>query len=127
LNKALAILVFLSLFAQGIVQLGIIGYYQINKDYIAKNLCENRDKPKMKCCGKCYLRKQLKKAEGSNSSKDAPGKIEKAEQLVFIISATEPVSSCLQHLTLSVRNPTNKHLHNYDFLSRVFHPPSFIS
>lgn len=30
---------------------------------ISKTLCENRDKPKMHCNGKCYLVKQLKKEE----------------------------------------------------------------
>ena len=37
--------------------------YQVNKEYISKNLCENKDKPQMKCCGKCHLRKQLAKEE----------------------------------------------------------------
>lgn len=34
--------------------------YQWNKDYIAKWLCVNRDRPEMKCKGKCYLCKKLK-------------------------------------------------------------------
>ncbi len=36
--------------------------YQINKAYIARVLCVNRDKPQLHCDGKCYLDKQLKKA-----------------------------------------------------------------
>ena len=39
----------------------IIEYYA-NYDYIANALCENRDKPYLECNGKCYLEKQLKKA-----------------------------------------------------------------
>jgi hypothetical protein len=30
-----------------------------NQKYIAQNLCENRDKPRLNCCGKCQLRKKL--------------------------------------------------------------------
>ncbi len=35
--------------------------YLLNKDYIAKNLCINKDKPKSCCKGKCYMMKQLQK------------------------------------------------------------------
>lgn len=39
---------------------GIIAHYQLNKEYIARVLCENRDKPQLHCDGKCYLAKRLK-------------------------------------------------------------------
>ena len=35
--------------------------YAINKDYISKYLCINKDKPENLCDGKCYLHEQLKK------------------------------------------------------------------
>lgn len=38
-------------------------YYQANKEYIARVLCENRDKPQLHCDGKCYLAKRLKAAQ----------------------------------------------------------------
>jgi len=41
--------------------------YAVNKDYISKNLCINRDKPHSCCEGKCYLEKQLKKSNDSNN------------------------------------------------------------
>lgn len=34
--------------------------YNVRKDYIASVLCVNRDKPILKCDGKCYLAKKLK-------------------------------------------------------------------
>ena len=40
--------------------------YHANYDYIANVLCENRDKPYLECNGKCYLEKQLKKANHNN-------------------------------------------------------------
>jgi hypothetical protein len=33
--------------------------YAINKEYISKNLCENKDKPMLHCNGHCHLKKQL--------------------------------------------------------------------
>ena len=42
--------------------------YAIFKEYIAKNLCENRNKPKSCCAGKCFLKKELKKNSESGES-----------------------------------------------------------
>lgn len=42
--------------------LPVIEYY-INYDYINEQLCENRDKPYLKCNGTCYLEKQLDKID----------------------------------------------------------------
>ena len=44
----------------------LIEYYS-NKEYIASVLCENRDKPALACNGKCYLEKQLKKANNHDT------------------------------------------------------------
>jgi hypothetical protein len=37
--------------------------FKLNQGYISSVLCENRDKPVLKCNGKCYLTKKLKQAE----------------------------------------------------------------
>lgn len=41
-------------------QWGTISYYHINKEYITRVLCENRDKPQLHCDGHCFLAKKLK-------------------------------------------------------------------
>ena len=43
--------------------------YLVNKDYIAKNLCVNKDNPKSCCKGKCHMVKQLQKTN-QNPEKD---------------------------------------------------------
>lgn len=45
--------------------------YAFNKCYIAKVLCENKDKPRLKCDGKCYLKKQLKASQSNSSSTES--------------------------------------------------------
>lgn len=35
--------------------------YWANQEFIAQNLCENRDEPVMECNGKCHLKKELDK------------------------------------------------------------------
>lgn len=44
-------------------QWGTIAYYQVNKQYITRVLCQNRDKPQLHCNGKCYLAKKLKEQQ----------------------------------------------------------------
>ncbi|MGM9507924.1 hypothetical protein ACS5NO_09360 [Larkinella sp. GY13] len=41
-------------------QWGTIAYFQLNKEYIARVLCENRDRPELHCDGQCYLARRLK-------------------------------------------------------------------
>lgn len=47
-------------------------YFKLNESRIAKELCENKDKPVLKCNGKCYLAKQLKKAELQEDDQKTP-------------------------------------------------------
>ena len=51
-----------SIIAQGMINLALCAYYQVNKKQIAETLCVNKNKPSLHCDGKCYLGKQLKKA-----------------------------------------------------------------
>lgn len=44
--------------------------YQINKQYIAENLCVNRTQVKMKCGGKCYLMQQIQAQIDQQQQKD---------------------------------------------------------
>ena len=67
------ILLFLLSF-QVFLKIGIIGYYGINRDYITANFCENISKPEMRCNGKCYLKKQIDKADESENRKQAPSR-----------------------------------------------------
>ena len=46
----------------------IIAEYAINKDYITRNLCVNKERPKLHCNGKCQLAKKLASEENQNSS-----------------------------------------------------------
>lgn len=42
---------------------GTIAYFKLNREYIAKVLCENRKRPELHCDGKCYLAKKLKQQQ----------------------------------------------------------------
>lgn len=63
-------------------RLGLFVCYQLNKEYIAKVLCINRDKPQMRCQGRCYLAKKIK-AQEEQERKAAANSMKAAQELVL--------------------------------------------
>ena len=68
LRKGFAYVLILSILAQTIWQVGILISFEINQDYIAQNLCENREKPELHCNGHCQLFKQLEQTQSPQNS-----------------------------------------------------------
>lgn len=71
MRAALAALLLLLLSTPACLKLGILVWYEANLSYVATTLCENRNRPERHCNGKCYLYKQLAKADG-NTHPDKP-------------------------------------------------------
>jgi hypothetical protein len=51
---------------QTFTQWAIVLEFRLNRDYIAKTLCINKDRPAMKCGGHCQLMKRLAAEEKQN-------------------------------------------------------------
>lgn len=64
---------FLNLYILAILQpvLPIVEYL-VNYNYMKNELCENKEKPILKCHGKCYLEKQVKKLDEPNKGHNIP-------------------------------------------------------
>lgn len=117
-------MLFVSLLTQCVARLGVMGWFELNKDYIAKTLCINRDKPAMKCCGKCYLQKQLKKVDDTDASKKQSDRAGKAEVLVYILPAAIPHNLLSAPAIAAIQHPANQHLYDSRFPTSIFHPPA---
>jgi hypothetical protein len=63
LKIGITILLFIGIGLQNFNRFIIVANYEINKAYITNNFCENKNKPKMACNGKCHLKKQLDKEQ----------------------------------------------------------------
>jgi hypothetical protein len=50
----------------------VFAWFKANQAYVAQTLCENKAKPTSNCKGKCYLAKQLKKADGESQTQKTP-------------------------------------------------------
>jgi hypothetical protein len=57
--------------------------YQVNKDFIAKNLCINRAKPSCCCQGKCYLNKKMAADESDLQAPSKGGQKEETTLQLF--------------------------------------------
>ncbi len=124
MRHAVIILLLLSLSFQSLVKLGVIAWYEINKQYVATVLCENKAKPQMKCNGKCYLKKQLAKAEekSDSKSKNRQHSETRAEAVDFII--TEKVFlSFFTTTAAAIENDYYADTKGIDYSPSIFHPP----
>lgn len=96
--------------------------YQLNKDFIAANLCENRDRPEMHCQGKCHLNKTIEKnseSDHSPSNKSA-GKI---PLLDFFQEHYKLIFELQKSLHQKFESYLNHYTHTYSAV--IFHPPLF--
>ena len=63
LRRFLAYLLIAALVSANFSRLFIYAGFELNRNYIAAHLCENRDKPWLHCNGKCFFMKKVKQAE----------------------------------------------------------------
>ena len=90
MKSVLALVLFIAMQLPLMNQWGAVAYYRVNQDYIAKNLCENRDKPMLDCNGQCYLAKQLKAAE-EKEQKSNSERLAKMPEVVLAFQAIQPI------------------------------------
>lgn len=105
--------------------------FYLNQKEIAAIECENKDRPEMNCNGKCYLAKQLEKADNELEHKK-----EKQEHSISILKLIE-TSVFVENWKLKFEVPafnTEKELASYYYSSSyylllksdIFHPPTVI-
>lgn len=120
MKTIIAYLLFVAFSIQLAGNLITVAAFELNRDFIAKNLCINRDKPKSHCNGKCHLMKELKKEEKKNDSSGNSLK-GKNETIQFFESTIEKL--------LVIESPfkvinffyfENKTL---NYCTSIFHPP----
>ncbi len=88
------IMLFLSISFLIISNQNTIGYlyFKINQNYIAKNLCVQKDEEENLCLGNCYLKaiqKRLKKNSEDSDRKNIPVKYNSSNQIQDIITTNK--------------------------------------
>lgn len=97
--------------------------FVIHQDYIAKNLCENRDKPEMECGGKCVLMQKLKLTENEQEDPQQLPQIVQVELSSFVVNnfCFKAIESPLAEACENLPTPINRveSMYSHD----IFHPP----
>lgn len=63
MHRIIAICLLTALLMNTFSRVAVYSGFKRNRQYIAKTLCENRNKPQLHCNGRCYLAKKIKQAE----------------------------------------------------------------
>jgi hypothetical protein len=121
-RQCTALFLLLAFLASTFSKAVIVVDFYANQEFIAKNLCENKGKPLMHCCGRCQLRKRL--AHEENQDKNNPERrAENKNEVLFMenLSAelTAPLLSCSMF-----SYPTYIGGSPIDQPTGIFHPPA---
>lgn len=102
---------------------GILISYFANKQYIAENLCVNKNNKNLHCNGKCYLIKQLKEAEKKEQSPAQPvSKMYDEELIMDLPETTGSNRKSDAFVSVEVTFLNTKYISH--FSSDIFHPPA---
>ncbi|MEZ5018396.1 MAG: hypothetical protein R2800_15150 [Flavipsychrobacter sp.] len=124
MKHILAIALLISISYQFVAKMGVIAWYEINKEYIAAELCENKDKPQLQCNGKCYLKKQIDKVEdsGDATNKNLPTKNKKTELSEYVLT-TQVLCVCYTSKDIVTFHDKYNAPRGTQYITSVFHPP----
>ncbi len=98
----------------------LIACFDLNKNYVATELCINKNNPATHCNGHCFLNKELNNEERSNNPLNTSSK-EKFEVQLFCIDASNSINVIPVFITTSYT-----YLQNFtaqEVLKTTFHPP----
>jgi hypothetical protein len=88
LQRITAYLLIISLVTVNFSRFFIYAGFELNRNYIATKLCENRNRPWLHCDGKCYFAKKIKQAEDKQASDERQSQ-KSLFQEVYVISSTD--------------------------------------
>lgn len=103
--------------------------FKWNQEYIAETYCENKQRPKLACDGKCYLKKQIEQQQKSEENPLLP----KKGQYIFDFFLTEEkqwfdfsISEQFIHLVESAKTifVLNTTLYSSLWVHEILRPPT---
>lgn len=102
--------------------------YVVVYDYISNVLCENKDKPKMNCNGKCHLMKELAKTSEQEKPISSNKKVASQEHEVLFFQELSSFKTSNLLIGFNAFDSNNySNLYSHLDCKSVFRPPIFIS
>lgn len=107
-------------------KIGVIIDFQINEDFISEVLCINKDKPSLKCNGKCYLSAKLKEAEKQEDTQPAQNQKEIIERVLYVHKKLSDIFSILE-VCIDKNNICYRNIFiDLAFVDDIFQPPKLM-
>lgn len=105
--------------------------FKWNQEYIATTLCENRERPKLECDGKCYLKKQIKEQQESDESPLLP---KKGQGFFDFFLAQEKEMFCFYFFEKGIKTielgktvfGANEDMNSRLLIHRILRPPALL-
>lgn len=101
------------------LKMGIVTHYWANMLYYATELCENTDKPELRCEGKCQVTKEISKTESNRKSATS---ISLEEINLFTFSNFDLTTETLYRYSNKSFSSLSNH-YIFTSLKDFFHPP----
>ncbi len=122
MKRCIVVILSLLVLAQSVSVLAVYAGFYANRDYIAKNLCVNRNMENSICEGQCVLMKKLKAAQEQQQE-------DFLQQLPSISAYVVPQFERFEPKQRQVINPENNPSHwtseayAFQFYDAIFRPP----
>jgi len=94
-----------------------------NQDYIAANLCVNKDHPEMHCNGQCQLDKKLNEDNKQNQPNSSDKRIS-FEATVFLFNEANPIAHLAPNTTATPQNGIPVLFTEQAYYAKPIHPPA---
>jgi|688.fasta_scaffold805718_2 hypothetical protein len=131
MKKALAIVFTLLILLPILSKTSVFIWFKANQNYIASNLCINKDSKEIPDCeGCCVLNEQLKKVE-DNSETNLPSSLPKdnkqLQEYQWIYCMGKPLIAAKSHQLTFLLNPYFSSFHKDQYLAKINKPPCWIN
>lgn len=126
MRKVIVLFMLLTIMIQSTSQLWITLSFLANRDYIARVLCVNRNKPETACNGACQLKKQMKQDQENQEKSNIDSKVK--ELLVYFptTAAQMPSANIFEWTEKNFSTAYCSFFLPEGFVPSIFHPPASI-
>lgn len=119
LNRITAVVLLVSMVTASFSRYFVYAGFELNRNYIATKLCENRDKPWLHCNGHCYFMKKIKQVQDAEKTNERQAQKNLFQEVFFLSSTTIKFHTQLLHvISTPYHNPLAR-----AFTGVVFRPP----
>lgn len=119
LLKPISVLLLFSLLSTNFANLFVFAGFELNRKYIAAELCINKNKPELHCNGKCFLMKKLKQAQDKEQKQERQAQKTQIQDAVVVtqqVFKQYVLAESKLHIPASMGMPQS-------IKNSIFHPP----